>query len=101
MHFNDLELCLKAGQEGSGVLYNAQVEAYHYESKTRGLENTPQKVARFNGEMDRFKEKWEKTLRAGDPCYNINLTLARNDFTMRRGFYRRLGFCKKENPRRL
>ncbi len=81
--FNDVDLCLKAGQAGYGVLYNAQVEAYHYESKTRGLENTPQKVARFNGEMDRFKEKWEKTLRAGDPCYNINLTLARNDFTLR------------------
>ncbi|MCI8400931.1 MAG: glycosyltransferase family 2 protein [Lachnospiraceae bacterium] len=81
--FNDVDLCLKAGEAGYGVLYNAQVEAYHYESKTRGLENTPEKIARFNGEMDRFKEKWEGRLRAGDPYYNINLTLARNDFTLR------------------
>ena len=81
--FNDVDLCLKAGRAGAGVLYNAQVEAYHYESKTRGLENTPKKVARFNGEMDLFKEKWEKELRAGDPYYNVNLTLARNDFTLR------------------
>lgn len=81
--FNDVDLCLKAGQAGWGVLYNAQAEAYHYESKSRGLEDTPQKVARFNGEMDLFKEKWEKELRVGDPCYNVNLTLARNDFTLR------------------
>ena len=63
--------------------YNAQMEAYHYESKTRGLEDTPEKVKRFNGEMDLFKEKWEERLRAGDPYYNVNLTLARNDFTLR------------------
>lgn len=81
--FNDVDLCLKAGRAGYGVLYNAQVEAYHYESKTRGLEDTPEKIARFNGEMDLFKEKWEKELRAGDPFYNVNLTLARNDFTLR------------------
>lgn len=81
--FNDVDLCLKVRQAGYGVLYNAQVEAYHYESKTRGLEDTPEKVARFNGEMDLFKEKWEKELRAGDPFYNVNLTLARNDFTLR------------------
>ncbi len=81
--FNDVDLCLKAGRAGYGVLYNAQVEAYHYESKTRGLEDTPEKVARFNGEMDLFKEKWQRKLQAGDPYYNINLTLARNDFTLR------------------
>lgn len=81
--FNDVDLCLKVGEAGYGVLYNAQVEAYHYESKTRGLEDTPEKIARFNGEMDRFKEKWESRLRAGDPYYNVNLTLARNDFTLR------------------
>lgn len=81
--FNDVDLCLKVRRAGYGVLYNAQVESYHYESKTRGLEDTPEKVARFNGEMDLFKEKWEKELRAGDPFYNVNLTLARNDFTLR------------------
>lgn len=81
--FNDVDLCLKAGEAGWGVLYNAQMEAYHYESKTRGLEDTPEKVKRFNGEMDLFKEKWEERLRAGDPYYNVNLTLARNDFTLR------------------
>lgn len=81
--FNDVDLCMKVRRAGYGVLYNAQAEAYHYESKTRGLENTPEKVARFNGEMDLFKEKWEKELRAGDPFYNVNLTLARNDFTYR------------------
>jgi GT2 family glycosyltransferase len=81
--FNDVDLCLKVRRAGYGILYNAQVEAYHYESKTRGLEDTPEKVARFNGEMDLFKEKWERELRAGDPFYNVNLTLARNDFTLR------------------
>ena len=81
--FNDVDLCLKVRRAGYEVLYNAQVESYHYESKTRGLEDTPEKVARFNGEMDRFKEKWEQELRAGDPYYNVNLTLARNDFTLR------------------
>lgn len=81
--FNDVDLCLKVRRAGFEILYNAQVESYHYESKTRGLEDTPEKVARFNGEMDLFKEKWEQELRAGDPYYNVNLTLARNDFTLR------------------
>ncbi len=81
--FNDVDLCLKAGDAGWGVLYDAQLEAYHYESKTRGLEDTPEKIERFNSEMDLFKEKWKQKLMAGDPYYNVNLTLARNDFSLR------------------
>ena len=49
--FNDIDFCLRLGKAGYLVVYNPYAELYHYESKSRGLEDTPEKVARFNREM--------------------------------------------------
>ena len=54
---------------------------YHYESKSRGLEDSPEKQERFNGEVQRFLNRWGEELKAGDPYYNPNLTLVREDFS--------------------
>ncbi|MEG0155969.1 MAG: hypothetical protein RR678_11430, partial [Lachnospiraceae bacterium] len=59
-------------------------ELYHYESKSRGLEDTPEKVARFNSEIELFKKRWPEILKKGDPFYNPNLTLESQDFSLRR-----------------
>lgn len=82
--FNDIDYCMKVRSLGQLVVYNPYAELYHYESKSRGLEDTPEKVERFNGEVDMFIQKWEKELAAGDPYYNKNLTLDNSDFSLRK-----------------
>lgn len=81
--FNDIDFCLKVRQLGKKVVYTPYAQLYHYESKSRGLENTPEKVERFNGEIAIFAERWPEILRDGDPYYNPNLTLERSDFTLK------------------
>lgn len=81
--FNDVDFCMKVRAKGYLVVYNPYVELYHYESKSRGLEDTPEKVARFAGEIDIFKSKWEGELKKGDPYYNPNLSLKRADYSLR------------------
>ena len=79
--FNDVDLCLKVRDAGYLVVWTPYAEAYHYESKSRGYEDTPEKIKRFKGEVERFQKKWANVLKAGDPYYNPNLTLERGDFT--------------------
>lgn len=73
--FNDVDFCLKIREKGYLIVYNPFVEFKHYESKSRGAENTPEKIKRFQGEIARFKERWQDFLDEGDPYYNINLSL--------------------------
>lgn len=82
--FNDIDFCMKLRQAGYLIVYNPYAELYHYESKSRGLEDTPEKVARFNREVATFAKRWPEILRDGDPYYNPNLTLDSQDFSLRR-----------------
>ena len=82
--FNDIDFCMKLREVGYLIVYNPYAELYHYESKSRGLEDTPEKVARFNKEMQIFERRWPDILRNGDPYYNPNLTLKSQDFSLRR-----------------
>lgn len=70
--FNDVDFCLKIRQKGYLIVYDPYVELMHYESKTRGYENTPEKKERFERESNNFRTKWRKILDAGDPYSNIN-----------------------------
>lgn len=81
--FNDVDLCMKIRKKGYLVVFTPYAELYHYESKSRGNDSTPEKLERFRGEIDRFKEKWQKQLADGDPYYNPNLTLTRDDFSLK------------------
>lgn len=81
--FNDVDLCMKIRKKGYLVVFTPYAELYHYESKSRGNDSTPEKLERFRGEIDRFKEKWKKQLDDGDPYYNPNLTLTRDDFSLK------------------
>lgn len=82
--FNDIDFCLKLREAGYLIVYNPYAELYHYESKSRGLDNTPEKVARFAKEIATFEERWPDILKNGDPFYNPNLTLESQDFSLRR-----------------
>jgi len=73
--FNDVDFCLNIRKTGKLIVYTPYVEFYHYESKSRGYEDTIEKQQRFKCEIDRFYEKWQSFLDEGDPYYNINLRL--------------------------
>lgn len=81
--FNDIDYCMKIRSLNKLVVYAPYALFYHYESKSRGLEDTPEKVERFNREIKKFSEKWPDILRDGDPYYNPNLTLRKSNFALR------------------
>ena len=73
--FNDVDFCLKVRDAGYLVVYNPHAECYHYESKSRGYEDTGEKVARFNSEVEKLEQRWPDILEKGDPYYNPNLSI--------------------------
>ena len=81
--FNDIDFCMKVRKAGYLVVYNPGAELYHFESTSRGLENTQEKIERFNGEIAQFLARWGEDIKAGDPYYNPNLSLDKADFSLR------------------
>ena len=73
--FNDVDFCLKIREKGYLVVFNPFVEFWHYESKSRGQEDSPEKIKRFQGEINTFERRWADFLEKGDPYYNLNLSL--------------------------
>ena len=80
--FNDVDLCLKVRKKGYSVVFNPHVEAYHYESKTRGQEDTDEKVRRFQTEIEYMRTEWNDILRYGDPYYNPGYSRVKNDYSL-------------------
>jgi GT2 family glycosyltransferase len=80
--FNDVDLCLKIVEKGYTNIYLPHVKLYHYESKSRGHEDTPAKLARFIKETEYMQNKWKKFIEY-DPCYSINLTSKYEDYRIR------------------
>jgi glycosyltransferase involved in cell wall biosynthesis len=78
--FNDVDLCCKLLAAGYRNLWTPHAEFYHHESATRGVEDTPEKKARFQSEIDYMMNTWG-TLLMADPAYNPNLTLVGEDFS--------------------
>lgn len=72
---NDVDFCLKIRQLNKLVVYNAFSLWHHYESKSRGYEDTPEKIERFNREVALFQSRWPEILENGDPYYNKNFNI--------------------------
>lgn len=72
--YNDVDLCLKLREAGYLVVYDAFTHLYHYESRSRGYEDSPQKQARLAREAEYMKNKWKHVM-GTDPYYNRNLSL--------------------------
>ncbi|KAF5089475.1 Glycosyl transferase family 2 [anaerobic digester metagenome] len=71
--FNDVDFCLKLYEAGKFNVWLHDVELYHYESKSRGAEDTYSKYKRFNSEIKYMKDHWLNYIK-NDPYYNRNLT---------------------------
>ncbi|HBK44983.1 MAG TPA: glycosyltransferase family 2 protein [Xanthomonadaceae bacterium] len=72
--FNDVDFCLRVAQAGYRGVWTPHAELYHHESASRGYEDTPEKMARFNGEVKFMLDRWGQSLER-DPTYNPNLSL--------------------------
>ena len=81
--FNDVDLCLKMIKCGFRIVYDPFAELYHDESRTRGPEDTPEKVRRFQNEIEYFRTVWTDILRDGDPNYNPNLSVKKWNYSLR------------------
>lgn len=81
--FNDIDYCMKVRAQDKLIVYAPYAVLHHYESKSRGLEDTPEKIARFNREIAIFAKRWPEILEKGDPFYNPNLTLRKSNFALR------------------
>jgi GT2 family glycosyltransferase len=79
--YNDVDFCLKVTDAGYLNVFTPFAQLYHFESKTRGYEDTDEKQARFQREKDYLKRKWGDRIRL-DPFYNPNLTHSREDFSI-------------------
>jgi GT2 family glycosyltransferase len=82
MDFNDIDLCLKIREKGFLIVWTPFTELYHIEMKTRGFHDTALKQKNCKREIELFKKKWQHILKQGDPYYNPNLTLEREDFSL-------------------
>ena len=80
---NDVDFCLRLIESGYRNLFTPYTLAYHFESVSRGYEDTPEKKARFKREVDAFRARHAEILEKGDPYYNPNLRLDVEDFSAR------------------
>ena len=80
--YNDIDYCLRLRRAGQRVVFTPYAELTHYESKTRGLEDTPEKKERLAREAALFEERWREELAAGDPFYNPNLSRSKADCSL-------------------
>jgi len=78
--FGDVDFCLRVREAGYRNVWTPYAELYHHESATRGYEDTPEKQARFAGEIRYMQDRWGSLL-LNDPAYSPNLTLDREDFS--------------------
>lgn len=81
--FNDVDLCLKVRNNGYLIVYDPYAKLYHMESKTRGAEDSKEKVRRFQTEIEYMRCHWIDILKNGDPCYNKNLSLTKWNYSLK------------------
>jgi len=75
--FNDVDLCLKVRASGKAIVWTPHAKLLHAESASRGHEDTPQKKARAQREIEQLRLKWGHIL-LQDPAYHPSLNLDPN-----------------------
>ncbi len=80
---NDVDFCLRLAEMGLRNVFTPYAMAYHAESASRGYEDDPEKIARFDAEKQRFRMRHAGILQKGDPYYNPNLRLDTEGFDIK------------------
>ena len=68
--YNDVDYCLKLWQQGLLNVFTPRAEAYHYESKSRGLDTLSENARRYEREKAAFYAKYKAYIDHYDPYYN-------------------------------
>ncbi len=84
--FNDVDFCCRLLDAGYKNVFTPFAELYHYESKSRGYEDTPEKLARFEKEKELLLKRHGERIEKGDPYYNPSLNLSREDYSLADGY---------------
>ncbi|HEV8061231.1 MAG TPA: glycosyltransferase family 2 protein, partial [Gemmataceae bacterium] len=71
LNYNDVDLCLKIGEQGYRIVYVPYAKLYHHESAS--------KEGVYESELIAFRERWGQDW-ARDPFYNPHLSLRHADF---------------------
>jgi GT2 family glycosyltransferase len=79
--FNDVDLCVRLNAAGWQSLYEPRAQLLHHESKSRGTDLTPEKKARFAGELARLKQRWQ-TDQSVDPFHHPALSRFSDTFVI-------------------
>jgi hypothetical protein len=72
--FNDIDICLRALEQGYRNIYIGEPLMVHHEGSTRGADTTPEKRATFRREARAVRLRHARAFRR-DPYYNENLSL--------------------------
>lgn len=72
--FNDVDLCIKLRAQGKTIVWTPHARLLHAESASRGHEDTPQKRARAQRELEQLRQRWGHVL-LRDPSYHPSLNL--------------------------
>ena len=80
---NDIDYCLRVRERNCLVVFNSFAKFYHFESKSRGYENSLEKVNRFNREVEIWQDRWRDILANGDPYYNVNFKIENEPFELK------------------
>lgn len=71
--YNDVDFCLKLRKAGKLIVYTPWVELYHYESVSRGRDESGSARTRYFGEKALMMSKWADVFSKPDPYFNPNL----------------------------
>lgn len=80
--FNDVDFCLKLLEKGKDNIWVHNAELFHYESKSRGKENTAAKQKRFDQESQEMMKRWKEYI-SNDPFYSPNLSLVAGQYQVK------------------
>ena len=80
--FNDVDFCLRLIAAGYRNVEVPRARLFHFESKSRGVDDTPAKVARALREVETIRTRWPEWSER-DPYYSPHLTRDAEDFEIR------------------
>ena len=79
--YNDVDLCLRLSNDGYFNVWTPFVEAYHYESISRGYDSNVKTITLRESEKYNLRIKHKNFLDNIDPYYNKNLSEFSQDFS--------------------
>ena len=81
--YNDIDLCLKLWWQGLLNVYTPFARCWHYESKSRGLDETGPNARRYAVEKANFNEKYHVLIDTPDPYYNPHFNTKFENFGLK------------------